>query len=344
MTHALLPLAIQHTKDILTHAFQHDGAHTRALVIYDTEYGLTDILTAAYRTNLPHASFVDFATLTKDHAMELFGELSPGDLVILIQSSNFRLDDFRIRLHLFKLKLHVIEHMHLYRNDPSIWDVYIQSLAYDVNWYRTIGPALQRILAQTQTLTLISGPHTITITGGLEDPKPNIGDYTGMDNVGGTFPIGEVFTEARTLTAVEGSFLVYAFAGQDFSINMYEPFRVDVKAGMVTGASADAPQAFRDILTQVSSVERPYIREIGFGLNRAITKERYVNDITAFERILGLHLSMGEKHSVYKKEGITTSKSRYHVDLFPAIDTVTADGVVIFANGAYTLPIDKAHK
>ena len=81
--------------------------------------------------------------------------------------------------------------------------------------------------------------------------------------------------------------------------------------------------------------ERPIIREIGFGLNRAITKERYLEDITAFERILGMHLSLGEKHSVYKKEGIITHKARFHVDLFPVVDHVYVDNSLIFENGKY---------
>jgi aminopeptidase len=335
MNETLLRNAITHTKDILTHSFHHDALRSRALVIFDREFGLTDILTSAYRANLPHAQFVDFATLTKDTAMAHFDALSPGDLVILIQSSNFRLDDFRIRLHLFKQKLHVIEHMHLYRNTEDAWDVYINALAYDTAWYHTKGHKLKSVLETASTLRISSGTHTLTVNGGLESPKLNIGDYTGMDNVGGTFPIGEVFTEARTLSSVNGSFLVYAFADRDFAVQMYTPFRVDVRDGLVVGCDDSAPENFRAVLAEVTSQERPFVREIGFGLNRAITKERFVNDITAFERILGLHLSMGEKHSVYKKEDITTHKSRYHVDLFPVVDTVYADDTLIFKNGEY---------
>jgi len=77
------------------------------------------------------------------------------------------------------------------------------------------------------------------------------------------------------------------------------------------------------------------MREIGFGLNRAITRENYIKDITAFERILGLHISLGEKHTVYKKEGIRAKKTRYHVDLFLDVDSVLADGEEIFKNGEY---------
>ncbi|OIP66281.1 MAG: hypothetical protein COV32_00820 [Candidatus Yonathbacteria bacterium CG10_big_fil_rev_8_21_14_0_10_43_136] len=70
-------------------------------------------------------------------------------------------------------------------------------------------------------------------------------------------------------------------------------------------------------------------------MNRAITLKRYVEDITAFERILGLHFSLGEKHSVYKKEGITAQKAKFRVVVFPFVDRVLTDSEVIFEDGKY---------
>lgn len=336
MNDALLTLATKNVGDMVRLALEYEpGAGRRALIVYDTEYGLTNILTEAYRRVLPTAQFVDFSTVTKDEIIALFATLQPRDLVVLIQTSNFRLDDFRIRLHLFKLRLKVIEHAHLYRNSEHVWDVYINALAYDPAWYRTVGRKLQTVLAATKTLRIESGDSALVVTGGLESPKPNLGDYAGMENIGGTFPIGEVFTEARDFSRMNGSFMVYAFAGTDFSIVMHDPFCVDVTEGVVVGWGENAPASFSDVIASIRSNERPLVREIGFGLNRAITRERYVEDITAFERILGLHLSLGEKHSVYKKEGIVTHKARFHVDVFPLVDRVIADDNVIFENGKY---------
>ncbi len=156
-----------------------------------------------------------------------------------------------------------------------------------------------------------------------------------MENIGGTFPIGEVFTESKDFLQMNGSFMIYAFAGGDFLTSMHEPFRVDVKEGQVVGWADNAPKSFVDIINVIKDYERPLIRELGFGLNRAITRERYLQDITAFERILGLHLSLGEKHSVYKKPGITTHKTKFHVDVFPVADRILADGEVIFEGGKY---------
>jgi aminopeptidase len=334
----LIQKATQNIRDILTQCIQFDvNGENKSLVVYDSQNGLTDILTQAYRNVLPNAKFVDFDTMTKEEVLAQFALMNANDLVVQIQSMNFRLDDFRIRLHLFNQKLRVIEHLHLQRNKPEVWDVYVDSLSYDPSWYRVVGPKLQQVLTDAQTLEIYSKDAVLTVTGGLEIPKPNIGDYTGMDNIGGTFPIGEVFTEAKTFANMNGSVYIYAFADKEFNIDMHEPFRIDIEHGVVVGYSDKAPQMFVEVYEAVKALERPLIREIGFGLNRSMTKERYLGDITAFERILGLHLSMGEKHSVYKKEGIIAKKSRFHVDLFLASDKVLSDGKAIFENGQYIL-------
>ncbi|MBI4836077.1 MAG: hypothetical protein HY817_02340 [Candidatus Abawacabacteria bacterium] len=338
MSEKFINIASKNIRDILDLSikFPRDGSN-KALVIYDTNNGLTNILLTAYRQVLPEAKFVDFDTVDKPRIMAEFDQLQPNDLVVMIQTSNFRLDDFRIRIHLFAKKLKVIEHMHLYRNDPAVWDVYVNALEYDVNWFLPIANKIKQQLELAKEFKLISLDSELIVTGGLESPKLNVGDYTGMENIGGTFPIGEIFTEAKNFAAMNGAFYVYAFANQDFSISMHEPFRVDVKEGLVVGVGDNAPQGFRDILELIKRFERPLIREIGFGLNRAITKERYLGDITAFERIYGMHLSLGEKHSVYKKTGIKTNKSKFHVDLFPVLDSASADGQLIFVNGHYVL-------
>src|SRR3989339_186061 len=341
MNKDLLALATRNVTDIINLAIEHrsssgpspESADSKALVVYDTRYGLTDILTAAYRAALPDARFIDFDTTNKEDVIAAFDAMQPGDLVVLIQSSNFLLDAFRIRLHLFNKKLKVIEHLHLHRNTEDIWGVYVNALEYDIDWYRGVGPKLKAKLEHIKELRIQAGGAELVVTGGGLSPKLNIGDYAGMENIGGTFPIGEVFTECADFTQMNGSFMIYAYAGSDFSINMQPPFRVDVKEGLIVGWQDDAPESFGKIIENIKEFERPLVREIGFGLNRAITRERYMQDITAFERLVGLHFSLGEKHSVYKKEGITAHKAKFHIDVFPVVDRVLADGAVIFENG-----------
>lgn len=334
MRQDLVDLATKHVKDIVTLAIGHKPPE-KALVVYDTQNGLTNIITAAYRAALPEARFVDFDTLTKEEVIAECDAMQPNDLVVLIQSSNFMLDAFRIRIHLFQRKLKVIEHVHLYRNSEDVWDVYVNSLEYDPAWYRNVGPKLIAKLAPAKELRIIAGEAELVIAGEIEEPKPNLGDYTGMENIGGTFPIGEVFTEAKDFTKMNGSFMIYAFADTDFNISMHTPFRVDIKGGEVTGWAENAPESFVNIVKMIREVERPLIREVGFGLNRAITRERYLQDITAFERIYGMHLSLGEKHSVFKKKEMPPQRTRFHVDIFPMVDRVLVDGEAIFEGGKY---------
>jgi aminopeptidase len=326
--------ATQNVRDILSIAIEHKSPE-KALVIYDTQNGLTEIITNAYRNALPDATFIDFASVDKESLIALIDTLSPRDLVVLIQTSDFRLNEFRIRIHLFQKKLKVIDHLHLYRNTPDTWEVYINALAYDPLWYRGVGKRLKVTLEESDMLTIRCNGTELVVTGGVEIPKLNIGDYSGMENVGGTFPIGEVFTEAKDLSRMNGSLMIYAFAGENFEMTIHEPFRIDIKEGIVVGWSENTPEAFPKIVAQVQSNERAIVREIGFGLNRAITREHYLNDITAFERIHGMHFSLGEKHTVYKKQGITPDKTRYHVDLFPLVEEVMADNKVIFKDSTY---------
>ena len=356
----LTKIATQNIKDILKYSLKFDSKIHKALIIFDTQNELPQILTNSYRENLSNATFIDFDKTKSSEIIASFQKLKAEDLVILIQSSNFRLDEFRIRIHLFNLKLKVIEHLHLHRNEPESWESYVSSLSYNPDYYNKMGSFLKTKISNCQNLTLkyttkISKTGKIKseeensknpkkqqiqektyelITGELEIPKLNTGNYENMVNVGGTFPIGEVFCEARNLESMNGSFWVWAFADSNFELIFADPFCVNVENGLVVSWS-NAPKEFVEIIEKVKQIERPVIREIGFGLNTAIDKKNPLGDITAFERIVGIHLSLGEKHSVYKKPGITVHKSRFHVDLFVLVDQVLMGDTVIFENGKY---------
>lgn len=326
----LTDLASSNIRDILTHSLKIQP-NNRVLVVFDKDYELTQILTEAYKIALTEfgteTKFFHFDDTNPENSstiISLFDTCNENDLVVLIQSTNFRLNDFRIRLNLFTKKLKVIEHLHLARNLPQTFETYIASLKYDQSereWYQSMTNKLTTELNQATKLEFKVFDASLVVAA-IEVPKLNIGDYTCMENIGGTFPIGEVFTEAKDLESMNGSIYIYSFADREFNISFYEPFRVDIENGLVVGYGKNAPQEFIEVLNLVKSLERPLIREIGFGLNRAITKENPLGDITAYERILGIHFSLGEKHSVYKKPGITVNKTKFHVDMFLCIDQV----------------------
>lgn len=334
MSDARTPLLAQHLTGILNDALCL-VPENQALVIYDAEAPLTRLVTEAYRIALPQARFVAFETVAQDEIKSLFNEMKAGDLVVLIQSMNFRLNEFRIRLELFQRGLKTIEHTHLKRMSADQEEIYIQALEYDAGYYRPLGNALKKRLDTAQNIIVECAGMKLVYAGAMEPAKLNIGDYSEMKNVGGTFPIGEVFTEPQNLQAVNGDALVFAFAGDDHLIRTYTPFPVTIRDGVLT--APNAPMEFQTLLEKVRQDEPTTVREFGLGLNRAMSKHRIVSDITAFERQQGLHLSIGAKHAIYAKPGFHRKHGRYHVDIFVDVERILIDEETIYQNGQFQL-------
>ncbi len=323
---------------ILTHALPCTPSD-QVLVIYDEEEPLTRLVLGAYRTNVPWATFISFPEEGPEVVKRAIERLSPGALVILVQSSSFRLDAFRIRIELFRRGLRTIEHPHLNRlKTEGEIESYVDSLAYDPVYYHTHGEELTKLIQSTKQLKVVSRDgHELVYLGPFEESKKNTGDYRGMENVGGTFPIGEVFTELVDLTRVQGIASIFAYGGMDFRTRIVEPFQIQIVDGLLVQAKG-APAEFEEILAMVNQNESPFIRELGFGLNRAFSKEYPVADITTFERQLGVHVSLGEKHTIYRKEGMKPKDTKYHIDLFVDVAEVWFDDHCGFKNGAYLFP------
>jgi hypothetical protein len=331
----LAPHAAEHVRDMLTYSIQHSPAQ-RALVVFDTQSTLAHVLTVAYRACLPHAEFLNFDTHTSEVIMARFAALQAQDLVVLVQSTNFRLDAFRIRVELFKRGLKVIEHPHLGRMQGQEVAIYIDALAYEPAYYRDTGHALKRLIDQSSHGVLDTGGALLEFASPFESAKLNIGDYSAMPNVGGQFPIGEVFTEARDLQAVNGAVRIFVFGDTSFSVNQpAQPITMIVERGQVVAVRDSTPE-FDAVLAKIKEDEGVvWVRELGFGLNRALSKQRTVADIGTFERMCGVHLSLGAKHGVYGKPNFKRGDGKYHVDVFAATETVQLDGQIIFRDGAW---------
>lgn len=307
----------------------------RAVIIYDTQSDLSKLLTGAYQMVLPHAAAFDFDQSDSDVILKQFSLLSPGDLVILLQSTSFRLSQFRIRLELFHRKLKVIEHPHLARIRKEEFAAYVDSLAYDPSYFRTVGPQLRDRIAQAARVKIICEEAELIYDSPFLDPKLNIGDYEDMKNVGGQFPIGEVFTEPKEINRLNGTVKLFAFGDTDFRVNVpKEPFTARIEGGLLV-SSPDAPKRFQGVLDKILEKEEVvWVRELGFGLNRAFSRDRRVSDIGTYERMCGIHLSLGAKHLQYKKTGFP-KKGGFHVDVFVDAQGVEIDGVTIFQEGVY---------
>ncbi len=334
----LISISALHINNILTIAFNHTGEN-RAIVVFDRRCKLANILTSAYRQNLPDAQYIDFDAVTPEFILAAFEQLREADLVVLIQSTNFRLEAFRLRIELFKRRLKVIEHPHLERMADHQLAYYVESLAYDPDYYRKVGRALKKHIDQADTGVISSGEGAqLFFDCPFESAKLNIGDYSEMNNIGGQFPIGEVFTEAQNLEAVHGRIRIFVFGDTTFTVNRPEqPITLIVHQGRVIGAENSTVE-FDRVLQQIRDDEGEiWLRELGFGMNRAFTSDRMVNDIGTYERMCGIHLSLGAKHGQYHKPQIRRAEARYHVDVFAVTESVRLGDVNVYKDGAWVV-------
>ncbi|HWW06776.1 hypothetical protein [Collimonas sp.] len=327
--------AEKHLRDILSIAIQHAPPRA-AVVVSDARCDLAIALTEAYRRCLPGATFIDFDGVAPDAVLAAFSALEADDLVILIQSTNFRLEAFRIRVELFKRGLKVIEHPHLSRMPGPQALHYIESLAYDPGYYRGVGYALKARIDSARTGVVESGGERLVFASPFEPAKLNIGDYSEMNNVGGQFPIGEVFTEAQDLEAVNGRVRIFVFGDTSFRVNRPpQPITLVIAKGRVS-AVLDSTPDFDQVLANIRADEgEVWLRELGFGMNRAFSRDRMVDDIGTYERMCGIHLSLGAKHGVYNKANIKRANARYHIDVFAVTDAVYLDDELVYRNGAW---------
>lgn len=331
---AALERAERHLRAVLRLAIEHPDT-AQALVIWDARSELARALTEAYRRCLPRATFLEFDGAAPP-VLAALERLAPRDLVVLIQSTSFRLDAFRIRLELFRRSLAVIEHPHLARMPGVEGARYIDSLAYDRDYYRGVGHALKARIDRARTAVVASGDEGLVYTAGLEPAKLNVGDYGALKNVGGQFPIGEVFTESRTLEAVNGRVRIALFAATDYTVARPErPITLVIERGRVSQA-LDSTPGFEQVLSAIRADEGEVrLRELGFGMNRAFTLERTVSDVGTLERMCGVHLSLGAKHATFDKPEIKKRTARHHVDVFVAAPTVALDDELVFRDGAW---------
>jgi aminopeptidase len=317
--------ARQNISDILSIAFDHTDSQP-SLVVFDAECELAKIITDAYREVLPSAMFIDFYKTTPEEILNTFSVLKEKTLVVLIQSSNFRLNAFRIRVELFKQNLKVIEHPRLNRMIDHQMKYYIDSLAYDPQYYRIVGNALKAKIDQANKCVVNSDGDFLIFDSPFETAKLNVGDYREMKNIGGQFPIGEVFTEAINLESVSGRTKVFCFGDTSFNTNFPElPITLIIENGQIT-ACENSTAEFDKVLENIRADEGVVrIRELGFGMNRAFSKDRVVTDIGTYERMCGIHLSLGAKHDSYVKPGLKRGFGRHHVDVFLDTTTVTLE-------------------
>ncbi len=327
---SLLVKAQENIKGIVKDVFVHTDQHN-AVVVYDTNSTISNLLYKAYQEALPTAIFIDFNESEPEEILEILGALKESDFVALIQSKNFRLDAFRIRVELFKRKIKVIEHPHLNRMSDAEVPCYIDALEYDKEYYRGVGQALKAKIDSSNSGVIDSDGELLFYDCAFESAKLNIGDYSEMANTGGQFPIGEVFTEAKDLESLHGRVKIFIFSDVSYQINKPDiSATLIIEKGQVVGTE-NTTAKFDEILDLIREGEGSiWVRELGFGLNRAFSKTRTVSDTGTYERMCGVHLSLGKKHGMYGKPGFKRGDGKFHIDVFVDTTTVKLDNEVIF--------------
>ncbi len=261
--------------------------------------------------------------------------LPKWSIVILVQSTNFRLSTFRIRLELFHLGIHVVEFNHLAYLKESEFNTFIASLSYNTPEYIRLQNVFQWLSEWVNYTRIISVNSDILTFWPLEKIRGNTWDYSISDNKWWTFPIWETFTEAIDLSSVNWRCLVDTYPREDFSIEICEPFELVIESGRVL-PSIHFPPAFAKLYNWIIQFEwEVMVRELGFGLNSAISTNTSLSDINFHERKIWVHLSLGKKHGIYGKKLPKTDIQRFHIDVFVALDSVYIGKEKIFEDGKW---------
>ncbi len=263
--------------------------------------------------------------------------LPKGSIVILVQSTNFRLSTFRIRLELFHRGIHVVEHNHLAYIPEDQFPTFCQSLSYRTDEYVRIQNIFAESMKNTKITRIQSVNGNVLEFWLLENIRGNTGDYTECENKGGTFPIWEIFTEAIDLEHVNGKCLIDTYPREDFSIEICEPFELVVEKWRVL-PSQSFPLGFQKLYDWIAQYEgEVMVRELWFWLNPAISTSTPLADINFHERKLWVHLSLGKKHGIYGKKLPKTEVQRFHIDVFVALDSVFLDDAQVFCDGKWSV-------
>ncbi len=314
------------------------------LLIYDKQCELAKILSEGYEQILStyDRESISFYEYTEEKIREILQNLPKKSLVILVQTGSFRMSTYRFRADLFREGHSVIEHARLGNNVPSEISAYISCLTYDTPRYIQICDAIENLLMKNKSIEIEStmtdefssnklNKLILKINSEYEKPTKNTGDFTGKEIVAAGFPIGEIFTEAKDLAAINGSITVFGFPRSDHKTFFCEPFIVNIKDGKLIGHNG--PLEFTEIIDLIKTEEGSvFIREIGFGLNTFLGFQDRITEPTAFERFCGVHFSLGKKHAMYRHKFKRKDIQKFHIDIFCKVEKVTIGEKIVFEN------------
>ncbi len=315
----------------------------KLVIVYDEDCNLAKSITQGFieaSHDLPNKETVLFTPESAPTLKQTLTKLNKQDAVILIQTTNFRISEYRIRLECNNNGVYVLEFSHLYNVQPHQEQTYLNALTYDQPRYQQIINRAKPILESATKIQIISKHGSIaTYDSPCDKVYSNIGEI--QETMGSFYPIGEFFTEALDITKVNGTFEIYAFPSLEHKTTIpTDSFQVHINDGCIT--SHNGPKEFEEIMTLLKTEndnQQVPIREMGFGLNKFISKSHPLGYVGSHERQNGYHVSLGLKHGVFRKKVPKTINQRFHIDMFIDVEKIiafTPDGEkIIFEYGEY---------
>lgn len=322
----------------------------KIVLVYDEDSKLSKILWESYAYNLNSPTFkrrglgggteiIIFWDIEKEILKEKLMSLKTDSTVVLVQSTNFRLDDFRLRLNLKNQWVWCIEHNHLwYIRDEEI-ETYADSLEYRTPFYIDLSNKLKERFDKADKLEIFSKDwNKLEIIWWFEEWKLNTWDYWEKIRAW-SFPIWEFFTESKDFSKVNWKLSIRAYPNMKFEVIKWEIFTIEIKESKIIWYSENTPEWFIELVEKIKSSEdwECFVRELWFGLNPWITWEKTLNDVNACERIMWFHMSMWKKHQIYRKKFHRKIMQRFHIDIFSDVDYILLDWEKILENEKFII-------
>lgn len=335
----LQQIALQATKDILEKNLQiyhKELLWKKVVLIYDLDSPLSELLSNWYIENLknyPNSEIIKYGDISSSDLKEKILSLDPHSTVIMVESTNFRLEEFRIRISLQHRNVAWIEHNHLtYIRDDQI-ETYLKAVSYQSPYFQKISDFLKQKNDNGKIMKIVSPEWAILkLDWGFEDMKQNTGNFS-LYNRYGTYPIWENFSEVKNFSLTNGEMYIRAYPWENFEMIFPEiPFKVEVRESRIYADPKTTPEWFLKIMEKISRDENGEVmmRELWFGLNPEITWEKTLTDVNQFERISGFHVSLWKKHNIYRKKFNKDVVQKYHIDVFPNVKEIYIDDELIF--------------
>jgi len=337
--------AIKHILEDNLEILKSPYKENKIVLVYDKDSKLSSLISSAYIQNLKNyqnldIEIIDFNKSDKNSLKEKLVNLSKNSTVILVQSTNFRLEDFRIRVTLHKAWVWCLEHNHLwYILDDQI-ENYIDAIEYKTPYFEELSAKLKKISDKADSLIIVSKDwNKLIFKWAFEDMKQNTGNYT-WKNRWWSFPIWENFTEIKDFKKANWKVAIRAYPDTKMMMHFLDkPFILEIKESLVVGWSNNTPKEFVEILEMIKENEdwEIYLRELGFWLNNWISWDKKLADVNAFERIAWFHMSLWKKHGIYRKKFPRKITQRYHIDIFSDTDKIFFDDKLIFENEKFVI-------